>query len=193
MAKKWTESLVRDLRKKEEERQGNLPFLYLPKEGGHCRIEVLDKTFTQYFEGEEGLDGRTVLWDQPQIKALDSADNRPKAFKPNAQLASLMWIRVEEKGLDPLDMEGLVFDITKTGYDHTVTLVETARVKDGDKHKDDEMASEEQIREVVKKVIADNDDMGIKELSLWSSEYLKEEGLKADKKLISKIIAEEKE
>ena len=191
MSKKWTQSLVKEIRKKEEERQSNLPFLFLPKEGGEIKVEIIDQTFTQIFKGEEGLDGRITDWDQPQIKVLDFSDNRQKAFKPHASLASLIWLRVEEAGLDPLNMEGLVFDIHKDGYEHTVELVKTARFVDGDKHKDDEMASEEQVREVVKKVIADNEGMGIKEVSLWVAEYLKEEKLKADKKLISKIIAEE--
>lgn len=193
MSKKWNQSLVKEIRKKEEERQSNLPFLFLPKEGGKIKIEMIDQTFTQIFKGEEGLDGRVTDWDQPQIKVVDFSDNRQKAFKPHASLASLIWLRCEEAGENPLDMEGLVFDVTKDGYDHTVTLVKTARFVDGDKHKDDEMASEEQVREVLKKVILDNPEMGIKEISLWSLEYLKEEGLKADKKLVSKLIAEEKE
>ena len=194
MSRKWNQSLIKEIRKKEEERQSNLPFLFLPKEGGKVKVEIVDDTFTQVFKGDEGLDGRTVDWDQPQIKVIDYADNRQKAFKPHASLASLIWLKVEEAGKDPLDMEGLVFDIIKTGYDHEVTLVETARFRDGDKHKDDVMATEEQIREVVKKVIADNDeDMGIKELSMWVTEYLQQGDMKADKKLISKLIAEEKE
>ena len=194
MAKKFTQNMIVDLRKKEEERQSSLPFLFLPKEGGKVKIEIIDDTFTQIFEGEKGLDDREVKWQQTQIRCIDYADNRKKAFKPHNSLASLMWLRVEEAGKDPLDMEGLVFDIIKTGYDHEVTLVETARFRDGDKHKDDVMASEEQIKTVVKKVIADNDeDMGIKELSMWVTEYLQQGDLKADKKLISKLIAEEKE
>ena len=193
MAKKFTQSMIAELRKKEEERQTTIPFLFLPKEGGHLKIEMLDDTFTMVFEGEEGLDKRTVTWTQPECFVIDNSDNRRKVFKPHASLASLMWLRTEEAGFDPLNMEGLVFDIHKDGYEHTVELVKTARFIDGDKHKDDEMASEEQVREVVKKVIADNEGMGIKELSLWTAEYLKESDLKADEKLISKLIAEEKE
>ena len=194
MSKKWNQSLVKEIRKKEEERQTNLPFLFLPKEGGKVKVEIVDDTFTQVFKGDEGLDGRVVDWDQPQITVMDYADNRKKAFKPHATLASLIWLRIEEASKDPLDMEGLVFDITKSGYDHEVTLVETARFRDGDKHVDDVLATEEQIKEVVKKVIADNDeDMGIKELSMWVVEYLQQSDMKADKKMINKLIAEEKE
>lgn len=194
MSKKWNESLVNEVRKKEEERQGNLPFLFLPKEGGKVKIEMVDDTITQIFKGDEGLDGRTVDWDQPQITVIDYADNRKKAFKPQPSLATIIWHRTKEAGKDPEDMEGLVFDIIKTGYDFEVTLIETARFRDGDKHKDDVMATEEQIRTVVKKVIADNDkDMGIKELSMWVTEYLQQGDMKADKKLVSKLIAEEKE
>lgn len=191
MAKKFTQSMIADLRKKEEERQTTIPFLFLPKEGGHVKLEMLDDTFSMIFEGEEGLDKRIVSWTQPECFVIDNSDNRRKVFKPNASLASLMWLRTEEAGLDPLNMEGLVFDIHKDGYEHTVELVKTARFIDGDKHKDDEMASEEKVKEVVQKVISDNEGMGIKEVSLWCLEYLKEEGLKADKKLVSKIIAEE--
>lgn len=190
MSKKWTQSLVKEIRKKEEERQSNLPFLFLPKEGGEIKVEIIDQTFTQIFKGEEGLDGRITDWDQPQIKVLDFSDNRQKAFKPHASLASLIWLRCEESGKDPLDMEGLVFEITKTGYDHTVKLVETARFVDGDKHKDDEMASEEQVRDVVKKVIDDNEGMSAKELLLWSKEYLREEKLNSEDKIIRKVISE---
>ena len=182
--------MIADLRKKEEERQTTIPFLFLPKEGGHVKLEMLDDTFTMVFEGEEGLDKRVVSWTQPECFVIDNSDNRRKVFKPHASLASLMWKRTEDAGLDPLNMEGLVFEITKTGYDHTVELVKTARFVDGDKHKDDEMASEEQVREVVKKVIADNEDMGIKELLLWSKEYLREEKLNSEDKTIRKIISE---
>ena len=190
MSKKFTQSMIGELRKKEEERQSSLPFLFLPKEGGKIKIEMVDQTFSQIFKGEEGLDSRVVDWDQVQITCVDYADNRKKAFKPHNSLASLIWLRCEESGKDPLDMEGLVFDIVKDGYDHTVELVKTARFVDGDKHKDDEMASEEQVREVVKKVIADNEDMGIKELLLWSKEYLREEKLNSEDKTIRKIISE---
>lgn len=193
MAKKFTQSMIAELRKKEEERQTVTPFLFLPKEGGRIKVEMVDSTFSMVFKGEEGLDKRVVDWDQPQIFCIDYADNRRKAFKPHSSLASMIWLRVEEAGLDPLNMEGLVFNIHKDGYEHTVELVKTARFVDGDKHKDDEMASEEQVRDVVKKVIADNEGMGIKELSLWTAEYLKESDLKGDEKLISKLIAEEKE
>ena len=191
MAKKFTQSIIEELRKKEEERQTTIPFLFLPKEGGHLKIEMLDDTFTMVFEGEEGLDKRTVTWTQPECFVIDSSDNRRKVFKPHASLASLMWLRVEEAGKDPLNMEGLVFDITKSGYDHEVTLVETARFRDGDKHKDDEMASEEQVRDIMKKVIADNPDMKGKELILWVEEYLKEENLKVNRKIVSTIVADE--
>lgn len=190
MPKKWNQTLVKEIRKKEEERQTNLPFLFLPKEGGKVKVEVVDDTFTQVFKGDEGLDGRTVDWDQPQITVMDYADNRKKAFKPHASLASLIWLRTEEAGKDPLDMEGLVFDITKSGYDHEVTLVETARFRDGDKHVDDVLATEEQIKEVVKKVIAENEDMGVKQLLLWTKEYMHEGKLNADDKDIRKIISE---
>jgi len=194
MAKKWTESLVKELRKKEEERQGQMPYLFLPKEGKKAKIEILDDTFSKIFKGEKGLDEREVTWDQTEIRIIDYADSKKKTFKPTDSLASLMWLRCEEKGLNPLDMEGIVFDVERLDtYNHTASIVETARFRDGDKDKEDEMASEEQIREVVKKVIADNEDMGIKELSLWTAEYLKENDLKADKKLVSKLIAEEKD
>ena len=194
MAKKWSQSLVKEIRKKEEERQGTMPFLYLPKEGeSRIKIEVLDETFTQFFEGEKGFDGREISWPQAQLQVIDYADNRRKAFKPNTALASLIWLRTEEEGKDPLDMEGLVFEIEKNGYDQKVTLIKTARIRDGEKHKEDEIADEEKTRKIVKQFINDNPDKGIKEVSLWVMELLKEEDLKGDKKLISKIIAEEME
>ena len=190
MAKKFTQSMIAELRKKEEERQTTIPFLFLPKEGGHLKVEMIDDTFSMVFEGEEGLDKRVVSWTQPECFVIDYADNRRKVFKPHASLASLMWLKTEEAGLDPLNMEGLVFDIHKDGYEHTVELVKTARFVDGDKHKDDETASEEQVREVVKKVITDNEDMTVKELLLWSKEYLREEKLNSEDKIIRKIISE---
>ena len=192
MSRKWTQELVKEIRKNEEERQGQMPYLFLPKEGKKAKIEIVDDTFSKIFKGEKGLDKRECTWDQTEISIIDYADNKKKTFKPTDSLASLMWLRCEEKGLNPLDMEGIVFNVErKDTYTHTASIVDTMRIRDGDKHKDDEMASEEQVREVVKKVIDDNDGMGIKELLLWSLEYLKESDLKADKKLVSKIIAEE--
>lgn len=189
MGEKWTREKFDEVRESQGDRIIYLPFLYLSyKEGGNVETEILDDTFTQFFKGEKGFDGRICSWDQPQILVFDLRDdNRKKAFKLNEYLAGLMWKKVEDNGLDPLDMKGIVFSIEREGYDYSIEIKK--KEKGGEDKQEGNTASRDDIKAVVLNVIEDNPEMNLKEIFLWSKEHLKEEG-QVDDTLLKEVISE---
>ena len=185
MAKKWDRSTFDEERRRAEEREKRIGFLFPPKnKGEEINVEILDDTFTQIFEGEAGLDDREVKWTQPQILVKDLKDNRRKAFKLNSGLATQMWEIVEKGGGDPLNMRGSIFTIIKEGdYIYNVTYRKPAPSPDII----DEKEVEEKIREVVKNLNASGN-KSPEDIRLWVNEYLRVEGIKAPETLVDSIF-----
>ena len=181
MAKKWDRGVFEEARREVEERAKKIGFIFPPKNRGEeIHIEILDDTFTQVYEGETGLDDRTVDWTQPQILVRDLKDDRKKAFKLNSGLATQMWRVVENAGGDPLNMQGSVFTITGMGnYNYEVVYRKPA--------KEPQIVDERKIEDVVKKVISSGN-IPKENISLWVKEYLKVEGLEVPEAVIESVV-----
>jgi len=181
MARKWDRGVFEEARREVEERAKKIGFIFPPKNRGEeIHIEILDDTFTQVYEGETGLDDRTVDWTQPQILVRDLKDDRKKAFKLNSGLATQMWRVVENAGGDPLNMQGSVFTITGMGnYNYEVVYRKPA--------KEPQIVDERKIEDVVKKVISSGN-IPKENISLWVKEYLKVEGLEVPAAVIESVV-----
>jgi len=181
MARKWDRGVFEEARREVEEREKRIGFIFPPKNRGEeIHIEILDDTFTQVYEGETGLDDRTVDWTQPQILVRDLKDDRKKAFKLNSGLATQMWRVVENAGGNPLDMRGSVFTITSMGnYNYEVVYRKPA--------KEPEIVDESKIEDIVKKVISSGN-IPKENVSLWVKEYLKVEGLEVPEAVIESVV-----
>jgi len=181
MARKWDRGVFEEARREVEEREKRIGFIFPPKNRGEeIHIEILDDTFTQVYEGETGLDDRTVDWTQPQILVRDLKDDRKKAFKLNSGLATQMWRVVENAGGDPLNMQGSVFTITSMGnYNYEVVYRKPA--------KEPEIVDERKIEDIVKKVISSGN-IPKENISLWVKEYLKVEGLEVPEAVIESVV-----
>ena len=181
MARKWDRGVFEEARREVEERAKKIGFIFPPKNRGEeIHIEILDDTFTQVYEGETGLDDRTVDWTQPQILVRDLKDDRKKAFKLNSGLATQMWRVVENAGGDPLNMQGSVFTITGMGnYNYEVVYRKPA--------KEPEIVDESKIEDIVKKVISSGN-IPKENISLWVKEYLKVEGLEVPEAVIESVV-----
>ena len=185
MAKKWDRSTFDEERRRAEEREKRIGFLFPPRnKGEEINIEILDDTFTQIFEGEAGLDDREVKWTQPQILVKDLKDNRRKAFKLNSGLATQMWEIVERGGGDPLNMKGSIFTIIKEGdYIYNVTYRKPAPSP----NVIDEKELEKKIREVVRNLNASGD-KSPEDIQLWVNEYLRVEGIDIHNAVVQSVV-----
>ena len=201
MGRKATLEDIANVRKENEERNNAKPFLFL-RDGDTLDIEAKDQTFTFISEDEEGLDGRTVNWDQYQISVIDCNDNRVKTFKPNKNCVNNMWSALEEQNLDPLNFKGRVFKITREGYEHLVQIVnggamihEDEEDDSGDVEVEANPDMEDAVREAVRSVLESHQGKKVKskELRQWVEAYLLECDIRAPMAMIVDILEEEQE
>lgn len=195
MVRKVTLDDIENVRSRKESRLKYKPFMFLA-DGDTKEIEIAEDTFSFVEEGEEGLDGREVNWNQYQIMAIDTNDNIKKTFKPSEDCVNIMWATAKSQKRDPMQLKGIVFRITRDKYEYDVEIIEGhANVTEDPDEEEVSSSTEEEIRKAVKSVLESKktEKVTSKELRQWVVAYLDDLGIEADLETIMDIIDEEKE
>lgn len=196
MVRKVTLDDIENIRSRKASRLKFKPFMFLT-DGDTKEMEINEDTFSFIEEGEEGLDGREVDWNQYQIMVVDTSDNIKKTFKPSEDCVNVMWEKAKSQKLDPMQLKGIVFRITRDKYEYNIQIIDGGATVTDDEEESDNVSSstEGEIRKAITSILASKKGEKItpKELRKWVVAHLEDLGIEVDLETIIDIIDEEKE